>query len=73
MGGDFHHFDTAFLISSNARGTFGFTGQYSGNPLSDLLLGFPATASVGVRASGNRQFLFVSKEVAGVGTGRLAG
>lgn len=65
MGGDLHRFDTNFLISAAARGVFSFSGQYSGNPLSDLLLGYPAFAAVGSLTTGNRQFLFVSKEVAG--------
>ena len=65
FGTDYHHHDTDYLLSSNVRGTFNFTGQYTGNPLSDLLLGLPAQASVGVFLHGDTQFLFVAKQVAG--------
>jgi carboxypeptidase family protein len=32
----------------NARGTFGYTGQFSGNAFADFLLGYPASASAGI-------------------------
>lgn len=32
----------------NARGAFAYTGQFTGNPFADFLLGYPASASVGI-------------------------
>ena len=32
----------------NARGTFGFTGQFTGNPFADFLLGYPTSAASGI-------------------------
>ncbi len=32
----------------NARGAFTYTGQFSGNPFADFLLGYPATAVAGI-------------------------
>jgi hypothetical protein len=32
----------------NARGTFNFTGQFTGNPFADFLLGYPASATAGI-------------------------
>jgi hypothetical protein len=32
----------------NARGAFAFTGQFTGNPFADFLLGYPASATSGI-------------------------
>jgi len=65
FGGDFHHFWSDYIQTSNFRGTYSFTGAYTGNPLADLLLGLPATASVGVALNNDAQFLFVTKQLSG--------
>ncbi|MFN7916918.1 MAG: TonB-dependent receptor [Vicinamibacterales bacterium] len=38
----------------NARGTFSFTGQWTGNAFADFLLGYPATAQVGIGRADER-------------------
>lgn len=60
-GGDFHYYVSNFFLNPVARGEFVFTGQFSGTPLSDLLLGLPAEA---VRGLGNSTFQFVGKQQA---------
>lgn len=57
-GADFRYFDSNFFLNPTARGSFTFTGAYSGHPLSDLLLGLPSLA---VRGVGESAFDFVSK------------
>ena len=46
MGGDYRKIGTTSLNYGASTGTFSFTGTYSGNPLADLLLGYPASGSV---------------------------
>ena len=65
FGMDWHRFQTDYFQDGNVRGTFNFTGAFSGNALADLLLGIPASATVAVPRNGDTQFLFVSKEYAG--------
>jgi hypothetical protein len=47
FGGDFRHDISSSRSDANARGSFVFTGLYSGNDFSDFLLGMPQQASVG--------------------------
>lgn len=61
FGGDYRHFQSDFIFDSTARGNFTFTGRYTGNPLADLLLGFPTQAQRGLGRNGDTQFEFVSK------------
>ena len=53
FGGYFFHLDFDPVNAQNARGTFAFTGKYTGNALGDFLLGFPNQASVGAQGRGN--------------------
>lgn len=46
FGFDFRRLDFNQLSQQNPRGSFVFTGQYTGNAFSDFLLGYPATSSV---------------------------
>jgi outer membrane receptor protein involved in Fe transport len=50
-GWDWHHFFTYFGNGEGPRGTFTFNGKWTGNPLADLLLGFPFQASKTVIAN----------------------
>jgi Carboxypeptidase regulatory-like domain/TonB-dependent Receptor Plug Domain len=45
FGGYFFHLDVDPVNAQNARGTFGFTGRYTGNALGDFLLGAPNAGS----------------------------
>jgi hypothetical protein len=45
FGWDYHHYDTNSTNSPGPRGSFTFNGKWTGNPLSDLLLGLPYQAS----------------------------
>lgn len=47
-GGDIRRFRRFAFLDSAARGIFSFTGQFTGNALADLLLGFPRTTSRGL-------------------------
>lgn len=47
------------------RGSYTFTGRYSGNPLGDLLLGLPTQALRGLGRDGDTQFAFVSQAFRG--------
>jgi hypothetical protein len=47
FGGYFFHLDVEPVNAQNARGTFGFTGRYTGNALGDFLLGAPNSGSAG--------------------------
>ena len=47
FGGYFFHLDVEPVDAQNARGTFGFTGRYTGNALGDFLLGAPNAGSAG--------------------------
>lgn len=46
LGGEFRHDVAASRTDSNARGTFVYTGLYSGSDFADFLLGAPQQASV---------------------------
>ena len=46
FGGDFRRLDFNQLSQQNPRGTFVFTGQFTGDPLTDFLNGLPATSSI---------------------------
>ncbi|PYR27222.1 MAG: hypothetical protein DMF98_06575 [Acidobacteria bacterium] len=46
FGGDYKYFQSDFIFDSAARGSFSFTGRFSGNPLADLLLGYPTIQRV---------------------------
>ncbi len=45
FGGDYHHFFTNFGNGQGPRGTFTFNGSWTGDPLADLLFGFPYQAT----------------------------
>jgi Carboxypeptidase regulatory-like domain len=45
FGGYFFHLDFNPVNANNARGTFSFTGKWTGNPLGDFLLGDPNQGS----------------------------
>ncbi len=47
FGGYFIHLDVDLVNATNARGSFGFTGRYTGNGLGDFLLGAPNTGLAG--------------------------
>jgi Carboxypeptidase regulatory-like domain/TonB-dependent Receptor Plug Domain len=53
FGGYFFHLDFDPVNAQNARGTFAFTGKFTGNSLGDFLLGDPNQGSVGVQGRGN--------------------
>ncbi len=46
VGGDFRRDVSTSRVDANARGTFVFTGLYSGNDFADFLLGLPQQASL---------------------------
>jgi hypothetical protein len=45
FGWDYHHYDTNSTNSPGPRGSFTFRGNWTGNPLADMLLGLPYQAS----------------------------
>jgi hypothetical protein len=47
FGGYLYHLQFRPEQPDNARGTFAYTGQFTGDPLADFLLGYPTSASVG--------------------------
>jgi hypothetical protein len=55
FGGYFFHLDVEPVNAQNARGTFGFTGRFTGNALGDFLLGAPNTGSAGQIGRGTLQ------------------
>jgi len=61
FGGDYKYFQSDFIFDSTARGSYSFTGRFTGNPLADLLLGYPTTAARGLGRNGDTQFGFVSQ------------
>ncbi|MCA1585192.1 MAG: TonB-dependent receptor [Acidobacteria bacterium] len=61
FGGDYRHFASDFIFDSTARGSYSFTGRYTGNPLADLLLGLPTQAQRGLGRNGDTQFAFISQ------------
>ena len=48
FGGYFFHLKFMPEQADNARGTFTYTGQFSGNAFADFLLGYPTSASSGI-------------------------
>jgi hypothetical protein len=61
LGGDYRHFASDFIFDSLARGSYTFTGRYTGDPLGDLLLGLPTQAQRGLGRNGDTQFNFISQ------------
>ena len=59
VGWDYHHFFTYFGNGQGPRGTFTFNGKWTGNPLSDLLVGLPFQASKTVIANMPNDGLFL--------------
>jgi carboxypeptidase family protein len=55
FGGYFFHLNFDPVNAQNARGTFAFTGKFTGNALGDFLLGDPNQGSVGEQGRGNLQ------------------
>jgi hypothetical protein len=55
FGGYFFNLDFDPVNAQNARGTFAFTGKWTGNALGDFLLGDPNQGTVGVQGRGNLQ------------------
>jgi hypothetical protein len=55
FGGYFFHLDFDPVNAQNARGTFAFTGKWTGNALGDFLLGDPNQGTVGVQGRGAMQ------------------
>jgi hypothetical protein len=56
FGGDANHYSTMRLNNGNGLGTYTFSGQYSGNSVADLLLGFPSKASRALGDTRNPMF-----------------
>lgn len=52
FGGYFFHLNFVPVNTQNARGTFAFTGKWTGNALGDFLLGNPNQGTVGVLGRG---------------------
>jgi len=48
FGGYYYHLRLRPEQPDNARGTYAYTGQFTGNALADFLLGYPTSASVGI-------------------------
>jgi len=48
FGGYFFHLSFNPSYPNDARGVYTFSGQYTGNPLADFLLGYPSQAQVGI-------------------------
>jgi hypothetical protein len=48
FGGYYYHLRLRPEQPDNARGSFTYTGQFTGNALADFLLGYPTSASVGI-------------------------
>jgi len=53
FGGYLFHLDFDPVNAQNARGTFAFTGKWTGNALADFLLGDPNQGTVGEQGRGN--------------------
>jgi hypothetical protein len=47
-GGYFFHLSFNPSFPNDARGTYTYSGSYSGNPLADFLLGYPSQGQVGI-------------------------
>ena len=52
FGGYLFHLRLRPENPDTARGSFGYTGQFSGNAMADFLLGYPVTASAGIGGRG---------------------
>jgi hypothetical protein len=48
FGAYFFHLSFNPAYPNDARGVYTFSGQYTGNPLADFLLGYPSQAQVGI-------------------------
>ncbi len=48
FGAYYYHLQLQPVQADNARGAFGYTGQFSGNAFADFLLGYPTTAVSGI-------------------------
>ena len=48
FGGYYFHLRLRPEQPDNARGAFTYTGQFSGNPFADFLLGYPTSATSGI-------------------------
>jgi trimeric autotransporter adhesin len=46
FGGDFRRLDFNQISQQNPRGSFSFTGEYTGFDFADFLLGYPGTSSI---------------------------
>jgi hypothetical protein len=55
FGGYFFHLGFEPVNANNARGTFSFTGEWTGNSLGDFLLGDPNQGLAGVQGRGTLQ------------------
>jgi hypothetical protein len=53
FGGYFFHLNFNPVNAQNARGTFAFTGKWTGNALGDFILGAPIQGTVGLVGRGN--------------------
>jgi hypothetical protein len=51
MGGDFRIIGTSSMNYGNSTGSYTFSGNFSGNALADLLLGYPQSTSAGIPLS----------------------
>jgi len=56
FGADAEQFGSNRLNNGSGRGVFNFSGQYSGNPMADLLLGYPRQTQRTLGDSRNPQF-----------------
>jgi len=62
IGGEYRHYYNGIVNDIDPEGTFTFTGQYTGNAIADLLLGYPAQTA---NLIGPEDNLEVSWQVAG--------
>ena len=62
FGFDYHRFTSDFEIGWGPGGAFTYRRTYSGNPLADLLLGYPFSVTQTVYQNNNDQTLFVAPE-----------
>ncbi len=56
FGGDFNHYSTMRLNNGGGLGSYTFSGQYTGNSVADLLLGYPNKASRALGDTRNPMF-----------------
>ena len=62
FGFDYHRFTSDFEIGWGPGGAFTYRGTYSGNPLADLLLGYPFSVTQTVYQNNDDQALLVAPE-----------